>query len=118
MTQPDPNAPPAWYNEPPEWVKTLNQRPAPSSVPPRSGGYESGRQDQEMLTAIHAMPEQVVNALREAIQAVTPQPSQQQQTPTAPPAANPPGEEKKENESDSAPKSKLSFGERWMTNQL
>lgn len=118
MSQPDPNAPPAWYNEPPEWVKTLNQRPAPSSVPPRSGGYESGRQDQEMLTAIHAMPEQVVNALREAIQAVTPQPQQQQQQQQTAPAGSPPGEEKKDNGGDSAPKSQLTFAEKWFANQL
>lgn len=82
MTQPDQTGPPTWYNEPPEWVKQLN-RPAPSSAPPssRPAGYEAGRQDQELLTAIRAMPDQVVNALRSAIEAATPTQQQQQQKP-------------------------------------
>jgi hypothetical protein len=120
MTQPDQTGPPSWYNEPPEWVKRLDQRP-PSSAPPvqRSSGYEAGRQDQELLTAIRAMPEQVVNALRSAIEAATPQqkapdpPQQQQQAPAQQQQAPPDNAN-----GDNPPNHGETFAEKWMKNKL
>lgn len=73
MSQPDQTGPPTWYSEPPEWVKQLNRGNNQPTPPARTGSYEAGRQDQELLTAVHALPEQVVHALRSAIEAATPQ---------------------------------------------
>lgn len=129
MTQPDQTGPPTWYNEPPEWVKQLNQRP-PASAPPssRPPGYETGRQDQELLTAIRAMPEQVVNALRSAIEAATPQqqkaadPPQQQQQQNAPQSqqqGQPQGNGQKEGTAgDNPPNHGETFADKWFGNKL
>jgi len=119
MTQPDQTGPPTWYSEPPEWVKQLNQRRDPPTPPARTGGYEAGRQDQELLTAVHALPEQVVHALRSAIEAATPQqqapPQQQQQQKPAEP-------EQKTGEpartGDNPPNHNESFADKWFGNKL
>ena len=132
MAQPDHTETPEWVKQlqsEPEWVKALVQRNTP---PPRTGvnpgGYEAGRQDQELLTAVRAMPEQVVNALKSAIEGATAQQTPQQQA--APPVqqqagqqqagqqqAAPPVQQQPNNQPDTPP-GKKSFGERWMENSL
>jgi hypothetical protein len=117
MSQPDQTGPPTWYNEPPEWVKQLNQRRDPAQPPVRTGSYEAGRQDQELLTAVHALPEQVVHALRSAIEAATPkqtapppppeQQQQQQQQTQEPPKTN-----------DNPPNHGETFADKWFGNKL
>jgi hypothetical protein len=122
MTQPDQTGPPTWYNEPPEWVKQLNQRP-PSSAPPssRPPGYEAGRQDQELLTAIRSMPDQVVNALRSAIEAATPQqkaPENQQQQQKAPEPQQQQQQEQNNQVGDNPPNHGETFADKWFGNKL
>ena len=135
MTQPDPTGPPTWYNEPPDWVKQLNRPNNQPPVPPvRTGGYEAGRQDQELITAVRALPEQVVHALRSAIEAATPQ----QQAPPVQQAAqqNSTGQQAGQNSTgqqqapaqqttsepvktgDSPPNHGQTFADKWFGNKL
>jgi hypothetical protein len=52
--------PPSWYNTPPSWI---NNPPSPPAPPPANTGSGSTA---DILTALQRMPEQVVNAIREA----------------------------------------------------
>jgi len=136
MAQPEHTETPEWVKqlrEEPEWVKALVQRNTP---PPRTGSnpgsYDAGRQDQELLTAVRAMPEQVVNALKSAIEGATAQQTPQQQA--APPQQQaPPAQQQtagtagtpqqaQQNSTgqaqDTPPNNRKSFGERWMENSL
>lgn len=120
MSQPDPNGPPTWYSEPPEWVKQLNRPGNPPTPPTRTGGYEAGRQDQELITAVRALPEQVVHALRSAIEAATPQqqappqqkPVEQQQ------AANQGTATEQPQTGDTPPNHGETFADKWFGNKL
>lgn len=112
--------PPEWWSKPPEWMTR-----APASAPPagRPASYDAGRQDQELLTAIRAMPEQVVSSLREAIQGAQ-QPPAQQPPAQQPPAQQPPAQQGDQSggnaaaEKDNGPKPQKTFAERWFDNSL
>lgn len=110
MTQPDT---PEWYTKPPEW---WSSRPADRPPASRTPGYGEGRQDAELLTAIRSMPEQVVGALREAIQAANSSASQQQASP--PQQQQAPPEQKQEQQKSDAPPAPKSFADRWFDNSL
>lgn len=122
MSQPDPNGPPTWYNEPPEWVKTLNQRRDPPTSQGRPPGYEAGRQDQELLTAIRSMPDQVVDALKSAIQAATPQQrapeNQQQQKAPDPPEQQQQQGNGQQTAGDRPPGHGETFADKWFAGKL
>ena len=119
MTEPTgQNAPPEWYTKPPEWLSSLR----PNTPPPSGGGYSAGRQDAELLNAVRAMPENVVNALKEAIQGAqaqsgqsAPQQHAQQNTAGAQQAAqqNPPTEQQ-----ETKPAGNKTFADRWFDNSL
>jgi hypothetical protein len=132
MAQPEHTEPPEWVKQlrdEPEWVKALVQRNTP---PPRAGSnpgsYDAGRQDQELLTAVRAMPEQVVNALKSAIEGATAQqPTGQQQTP--PPqqqapqqqAPNATGQQQQApptQQQDTPPNHSETFADKWFANKL
>jgi hypothetical protein len=130
MSQPEHTETPEWVKQlqsEPEWVKALVSRNTP---PPRTGGntgsYDAGRQDQELLTAIRAMPDQVVNALKSAIEGATAQqtPAPQQQQPPAqqqgqqPPAQQPPAQQQQNGQPDTPPNSQETFADRWFGNKL
>lgn len=57
--QSTPLAEPEWYRTPPAWLRN----PPPAATPPAATGGNSG----DLVTAINAMPERVVNALTDAI---------------------------------------------------
>jgi hypothetical protein len=114
------NGPPEWYTKPPEWLSALR----PSSTPPPSGaGYSAGRQDAELLNAVRAMPENVVNALKEAIQGAqqqgggqgAPQQHAQQNAAGAQQAAQPPAEQQQQ---ETKPAGARTFADKWFDNQL
>jgi hypothetical protein len=115
------SGPPDWWTKPPEW---LTNRPAASAPPAgRPASYDAGRQDQELLTAIRAMPEQVVGALKEAIQGANAAASQQPpaQQPPAQQQAAPPAQQQQDNgaqQPDKPPASQMSFADRWFSNAL
>jgi hypothetical protein len=126
MSQPAGNDQPEWVknlNTEPEWVKRLSSQNNPGATPPpRSGGYEAGRQDQELITAVRALPEQVVNALRSAIEAATPQPAQQQQ-PSQQQSAQQTTEQQGSQQQaplnhDTAPRANETFADKWFGNKL
>jgi hypothetical protein len=114
------NGPPEWYTKPPEWLSAMRQ---PTTPPASGGGYSAGRQDAELLTAVRAMPETVVNALREAIQganstaqqasAQNPPAAQQQQAPPAQPPAD-----QQQQQQETKPTGQKSFADRWFDNSL
>ena len=130
MTQPDPTGPPTWYNEPPDWVKQLNRPNNQPPVPPvRTGGYEAGRQDQELITAVRALPEQVVHALRSAIEAATPQQQghqnsagaqqqQQQQKPAEQQTSTSGNTGEPAKTGDTPPNHGETFADKWFGNKL
>lgn len=135
MSQPGNDQAPEWVRQlhsEPEWVKSLSNRNVP---PPRVGNtggtYEAGRQDQELLTAIRSMPEQVVNALRSAIEAATPQqtPAPQPQTQQNASGQNPTGQNSPQTPepaaaggtappTDTAPRAAETFADKWFGNKL
>lgn len=112
--------PPEWWTKPPEWLTR-----GPASAPPagRPASYDAGRQDQELLTAIRAMPEQVVASLKEAIQGAQSAGSQQQAPPAqqqqAPPAQQSAGQQQQSDPpKDNPPATQKSFADRWFDNAL
>lgn len=114
--------PPEWYTKPPEWLSSLQQRQSP---PASGGSYSAGRQDAELLNAVRAMPENVVNALKEAIQGASqqqgaqsaPQQHAQQNAAGAQQAAqSPPSGEQQQQESK--PAAARTFADRWFDNSL
>lgn len=111
--------PPEWYTKPPAWL---------TDPPPRRDRYRDDdrddyrdrgrsrrdRDDEDLVTAIRAMPEQVVSALREAIQGAQQSQQnsgQQQQQQQEPPKQEPPKE-------DDKPAEQLTWGERFLMNKL
>jgi len=69
------NTPPEWYTKPPAWMTqppaSQQQTTPPPAAPPSNNS--------DLITAVNAMPERVVNALREAIQAAQSQGQNTQQ---------------------------------------
>lgn len=117
------NGPPEWYTKPPEWLSAMRQTNTP---PPPSGGYSAGRQDAELLTAIRAMPENVVNALKEAIQGANaaagqgsaPQQHAQQNAAGAQQAAAQPPADQQQQQQENKPAAQRTFADKWFDNQL
>jgi hypothetical protein len=109
------NAPPEWYTKPPEWLTRPPQQTAPppqqQQPPPQQHGNNN-----DLITAVNALPERVVNALRDAIQSAQAQSQNaQQQT-----GQNQQGNSNQENNKDSGTEQQqqpgpLTFGERWFT---
>jgi hypothetical protein len=120
--------PPEWYTKPPAWL---------TDPPARQGRYRDdddrdndrgryrrgSRDDDDLATAIRAMPEQVVSALREAIQGA--QQSQQQNnggqaSNSGQQEQNSGGQQQQSDppKDDDKPREQLSWGERWMANML
>lgn len=66
--------PPEWYKNPPEWMKSAppSQSQTPPSSPPQGGGNDA------VIAHLNALPEKIVNGLREAFQ-----PPKNPQQPTA-----------------------------------
>lgn len=115
-------SPPEWYTKPPAWLTDPPARRDP--YPPDDRGRGGSSNDQELITAIRAMPEQVVSALREAIQG-----AQQQQRPPDPPqqqtgqqqqgtAAGSSTSGPPQQQGEETPREKLTFADRWFANQL
>lgn len=96
--------PPAWYNTPPSWYNNSPSHPQPQSPPPNGGPSRN-----DLMTAIGGLPDQIVNALREAFPTTTPaQPPANNAPPpsNSQPASPPPSTE-------SEPNKPLSFAEWW-----
>lgn len=122
--------PPEWYTTPPAWLSNPPTHQAPYSPP--NQGQSHGSNDQDLITAIRAMPEQVVSALREAIQGAqqarppegsTGAPAGQAAASTSaadssatgsPPTATGTGT----GSGEEAPKTQLTFADRWFANNL
>jgi hypothetical protein len=116
--------PPEWYTKPPQWLADLQQSP-----PGRRDRYRddddrdyrgrggSSADVRELETAIRAMPEQVVSALREAIQGATQ--GREQNTGGQQQNAGQQGTgQQPEQKQEETPKERLTWGERFLTNQL
>jgi hypothetical protein len=58
--------PPAWYNNPPEWLKNAPNNGAANA--PQSAGPSRN----DLMGAIGGLPDQIVNAIREAFPATPP----------------------------------------------
>ena len=105
------NAPPAWYTEPPAWYKNQPlQQPPPQQQPQNTGGNTADAG--AVLTAIAAMPEKIVHAVREGI----PAPQRNAQQPSG--ESNNSGQSQKPPESqqqsaEGKPGAKRSFGHWW-----
>lgn len=89
------DTPPAWYTNPPQHSTPQQQQSPPS--------YSGGNSD--LAQKLDALPEKIVNAIREATGQNRPQ--QQQQPPAAPPATPPAAQTP-----DTPPKEKT-FAEKW-----
>lgn len=105
--------PPDWYSKPPEWLT----RPPQQSAPPPSQGHAQGPDLSGLQQAIEGMPERIVNALRDAVQAAQQQAGNQQ---------NQTGQGQQEQQNKSGNNEQgvqqeeqrpgpLTFGERWFT---
>jgi len=95
--------PPDWYNTPPSWLQNApTNNPTPPAAP-------SGANRNELRDAINGLPDQIVNAIREAFPpASTQQPTSSNagNSPAAPtPASTPPAEQE--------PGKAMSFAEWW-----
>jgi hypothetical protein len=101
---PTPLPEPEWYKNPPSWWNQRQERQAP---PPQN--YPTpGPSNNDLLTAMQRMPEQVVNAIREATQAVAQQQAQQQtQQPQQPQQ-----QVQQQPQRDNSPR-QASFAEKW-----
>ena len=82
----NPSEPPDWYKNPPSWLQNQGNHNPPSSPPGRG----------DVMNAISGLPDQIVNAIREAFPpASAPQspPADNAAPPSAPatPAEEPPG---------------------------
>lgn len=114
--------PPEWYTKPPAWLTDPPQQRRGRDI--RYGadddddrGYRRPRRDrddEDLVTAIRAMPEQVVSALREAIQGAQ-QSQQQNNSGQQQQQQDPPKESTKE---DDKPAEQLTWGERFLMNKL
>ena len=98
--QPANTEPPDWYKNPPAWM-----RPPPAQPPYNSGN--TGNND--LVTAVNAMPERVVAAMRDAITAAT----QQQPPAQQPPAQQPPAQQPEQQPAPTP--GKRSFAEWWFS---
>jgi hypothetical protein len=65
QSAPSTNEPPDWYKNPPEWAKNPPANNPPANPPTNPGGQQRGY-GQDILTTLQALPEQIVNAIREA----------------------------------------------------
>lgn len=95
------NEPPEWYKNPPAWLQNPPaQQPAQqSATPPPAHSVGPSRTD--LLSTIDAMPDKIVDAIREAF------PAQQTNAPTETPAPA------SETPAEQAPGKKGSFAEWW-----
>jgi len=102
-------APPEWYTKPPAWMTTP---PTQQQPPPQHSSGSTGNND--LINAVNALPERVVNALRDAIQ------SAQQQSQTSQQQSGQ-GQENNQNDNSGGKEGveqqqqpgPLSFGEKW-----
>jgi hypothetical protein len=126
--------PPEWYTNPPAWLSNPPAHQAPYSPP--NQGQSHGTNDQDLITAIRAMPEQVVSALREAIQGAQQArpPEGSTGAPAGQAASSTPAADSSTGGStqtgtgtgtgtatgagEEAPKTQLTFADRWFANNL
>jgi hypothetical protein len=121
--------PPEWYTNPPAWLTSPpahQQAAPPAHQAPYSTG-QHGSNDQDLITAIRAMPEQVVSALREAIQgaqqaqpSTTGAPAAQgaSSTPAATQTGTGTGTGTGAATGEEPPKEQVTFADRWFSNKL
>lgn len=68
-TQTQNSEPPEWYKNPPEWLKNLQTQTSQST---NDGGQtHTPRSAQELIDSINALPEKIVQALRESFSKTT-----------------------------------------------
>lgn len=115
--------PPDWYTKPPAWLTDPPQRRDRYRDDDRDDyrdrrSSRRDRDDDDLVTAIRAMPEQVVSALREAIQGATQ--SQQQNSGQQQQQQEPPKQQENNGggSSDDKPREQLTFADKWFSNQL
>jgi hypothetical protein len=80
--------PPDWYKNPPSWYNNNSSAPPPAN-PPASPPANRG----DLMHAISGLPDQIVNAIREAFPPAAPQNPPAGNAATPPPAPTPPPEE-------------------------
>jgi Sec-independent protein translocase protein TatA len=113
MTEnPSPAAPlpePEWYKNPPSWWNQQRQQPQQQYTPPAPGPSNN-----DLFTAIKGLPEQVVNAIREATQQVAQQQQQQQQQqPQQPQQQQQQPQQQQQQQGNDHPPRRASFAEKW-----
>lgn len=112
--------PPEWYTKPPAWLTDPPARRDRYRDDDRDDYRDRGRSrrdrdDEDLVTAIRAMPEQVVSALREAIQGAQ---QSQQQNSGQQQQQDPPRQQQETAKEDDKPAEQLTWGERFLMNKL
>lgn len=78
--------PPDWYKNPPAWMSTPPQQAAPQQNAGAGAGPSQARND--LLTTLNALPDRIIDGIREAF----PTAPAQSGGASAPPAAQPPAQ--------------------------
>ena len=115
--------PPDWYNKPPAWLTDPPPRSRDRYRDDRDDDYRGrswrrDRDDEDLVTAIRAMPEQVVSALKEAIQGAQQSQQSQQNSGQQEQSKQDPPKQQDSDGGDDKPREQLSFADRWFSNQL